>query len=59
MYDLFKFGELKPTMVTLQLANQSVKIPYGMLEDVLVKVDEFYFPIDFVIFDIESSSNPS
>ena len=43
MYDLFRFGELKPAMVTLQLADRLVKVPHEMLEDVLVKVDEFNF----------------
>ena len=41
-------GELKPTTMTLQLANRFVKIPRGIVEDVLIKVDAFYFPIDFV-----------
>ena len=48
IYDLFRFGELKPMMLTIQLADRSIKVPYGMLEDVLVKVDEFYFSIDFL-----------
>lgn len=50
---------LKPMMIMLQLADRSIKVPHGMLEDVLVKVDEFYFPIDFLVLDMESSSNPS
>ena len=58
MYDLFGFGELKPTIVTLQLADRSVKVSHDMLEDVLIKVDEFYFSIDFLILDMESSGNP-
>ncbi|XP_019455124.1 PREDICTED: uncharacterized protein LOC109356251 [Lupinus angustifolius] len=45
--------EIKPTMMTLQLADRSVKYPYGVAEDVLVKVDVLVFPIDFVIMDIE------
>ena len=45
-------------VVILQLADRSVKIPHGMLEDVLVKVDGFYFPIDFHFLDMESSGNP-
>ena len=36
-------GELKPTTMTLQLADRSVKIPRGIVEDVLIKVDAFYF----------------
>ena len=58
MYDSFGFGEMKPMMVSLQLADRLVEIPHGMLEDVLVKVDEFYFPVDFLVLDIESSCNP-
>ncbi|XP_019455130.1 PREDICTED: uncharacterized protein LOC109356257 [Lupinus angustifolius] len=45
--------EIKPTRMTLQLADQSVKYPYGVAEDVLVKVDGLVFPVDFVIMDIE------
>jgi hypothetical protein len=35
--------ELKPTKMTLQLADRSMKIPRGIVEDVLIKVDAFYF----------------
>ena len=41
-------GELEPTNITLQLADRSVKIPRGIVKDVLVQVDKFYFPVDFV-----------
>ena len=44
-------GELKPTNITLSLADRSVKIPKGIVEDVLVKVDKFYYPVDFVVLD--------
>ena len=57
VYELFGFEELKPTSVTLQLANRSIKTPYGMLEDVLIKIDEFYFLIDFLVLDMELSGN--
>ena len=36
-------GEARPTTVTLQLANRSLKHPRGVIEDVLVKVDKFIF----------------
>ena len=52
-------GELKPTTMTLQLANRSVEIPRGIVEDVLIKVDAFYFPVDFVVLDIEPTLNAS
>jgi len=50
-------GELKPTSMTLQLADRLVKIPRGIIEDVLVKVDKFYFPVDFIVFDTEPVQN--
>jgi hypothetical protein len=46
-------GELKPTSMTLQLADRSMKIPRGVVEDVLIKLDKFYFPIDFIVLDME------
>ncbi|XP_019427133.1 PREDICTED: uncharacterized protein LOC109335455 [Lupinus angustifolius] len=45
--------EIKPTMMTLQISDRSVKYSYGVVEDVLVKVDGLVFPVDFVIMDIE------
>ena len=46
-------GELEPTNITLQLADHSVKIPRGIVKDVLVQVDKFYFPVDFVVLDTQ------
>ncbi|RVW62968.1 Retrovirus-related Pol polyprotein from transposon 297 [Vitis vinifera] len=37
------------------LADRSVKIPRGVIEDVLVQVDKFYYPVDFVVLDTDSS----
>nr|KYP31504.1 hypothetical protein KK1_048149 [Cajanus cajan] len=39
--------EVKPTRMTLQLADRSIKYPHGIVEDLLVKVDKFFFPVDF------------
>ena len=41
------------TTVTLQSVDRSLKHPRGMIEDVLVKVDEFIFPVDFIVLDME------
>ena len=46
-------GEARPTTVTLQLADRSLKHPRGVIEDVLVKVDMFIFPADFIVLDLE------
>jgi hypothetical protein len=53
VYFQLGLGELKPTSMTLQLADRSVKIPRGIVEDVLIKVDKFYFPVDFIVLDTE------
>ena len=53
MYKQLGLGELKPTNITLSLADRSVKIPKGICEDVLVKVEKFYYPVDFVVIDTE------
>ena len=37
--------------ITLSLADRSIKIPKGTIEDVLIQVDRFYYPVDFVVLD--------
>ena len=46
-------GEARPTTVTFQLLDKSLKHPRGVIEDVLVKVDKFIFPTDFIVLDME------
>ena len=53
VYKQLGLGGLKPTTITLSLADRLVEIPKGIVEDVLVKVDKFYYPVDFVVLDIE------
>ena len=49
MYKKLGLGELKPTPITLSLVDRSIKIPKGTVEDVLIQVDKFYYPVDFVV----------
>ena len=53
VYKQLGLRELKPTSITLSLADRSVKIPRGMIEDVLVQVDKFYYPVDFFVLDTD------
>ena len=53
VYKKLGLGELKPTSITLSLADRSVKIPRGMIEDVLVQVHKFYYPMDFVVLNTD------
>ena len=53
VYKQLGLGKLKPTTITLSLVDISIKIPKGTVEDVLIQVDKFYYPIDFVVLDTE------
>ena len=53
VYKQLGLGELKPTSITLSLAERSVKMLRGITKDVLVQVDNFYYPVDFVVLDID------
>ena len=53
VYKQLGLGDLKHSNITLSLADRSVKIPKGIVEDVLVKVDKFYYLVDFVVLDTE------
>jgi hypothetical protein len=39
--------------LTLLLADRSVKVLRGIIEDVLVKVDKFIYPVDFIVLDTQ------
>ncbi|XP_019056271.1 PREDICTED: uncharacterized protein LOC109116024 [Tarenaya hassleriana] len=54
---MLNIGELKPTRMTLQLADRSIKYPIGILEDVPLKVGNFYVPVDFVVMEMDEDSN--
>ncbi|KAL3597114.1 hypothetical protein D5086_008751 [Populus alba] len=53
VFQSLNLGELKPTSVTLLLTDRSVKVPRGIIEDVLVQVDKFIYPVDFVVLDTQ------
>ena len=51
-----RLGELTPTTITLQMADRLMAQPKGVLEDVLVKVGKFIFPVDFVAMKMEEDT---
>ncbi|XP_050900375.1 uncharacterized protein LOC127107138 [Lathyrus oleraceus] len=52
IYKKLGLGEVQDTRMTLQFADHSMKRPYGITTDVLVKIDKFVFPVDFVILEM-------
>ncbi|CAM8948356.1 unnamed protein product [Rhodiola kirilowii] len=54
IYSCLKIGPLKPTGLTIQLADRSCKQPEGQNEDVLVQVGKLVFPADFYVLKMEN-----
>ena len=52
IYDKLNLGELKKTGIVIQLADRSNAYPDGVLEDVLVQVNELVFPANFYVMNI-------
>ncbi|XP_021980023.1 uncharacterized protein LOC110876155 [Helianthus annuus] len=51
-------GPLERTGVVIQLADRSLVYPKGVLEDVLVQVNELVFTADFYVLDMEDDDTP-
>ncbi|KAH9722992.1 hypothetical protein KPL70_006933 [Citrus sinensis] len=58
VYIQLGLGELKSTPIILQLADRSMKIPRGIIEDVLIQIDKFYYPVDFIVIDTQHVHDP-
>ena len=56
IYRKLQIGEAMPTSVSLQLADRTLVFPIGVVENVLVKVDKFIFPADFIVIDMEEDA---
>ncbi|GKA50168.1 reverse transcriptase domain-containing protein [Tanacetum coccineum] len=51
-YTILGLGDLIPTKLIVELADRIVKQPKGIVDNVLVGIDKFTFPVDFIILDI-------
>ncbi|XP_026435994.1 uncharacterized protein LOC113333804 [Papaver somniferum] len=57
IYDSLNLGPLKETRVVLELANRSNVYPKGIIENVLVQVNELVFPSDFYVLDMNDENS--
>ncbi|GKB98746.1 RNA-directed DNA polymerase, partial [Tanacetum coccineum] len=46
-------SKLKPTRMSIQLADRSVKYPLRVCENMLVKLNKFIFSVDFVVLEMD------
>ena len=58
VYEQLGLKKLQPIGITLQLADRSFRIPKRMVENILIKVENFIFSVDFIILETEPISNP-
>ncbi|XP_070013009.1 uncharacterized protein [Nicotiana sylvestris] len=59
-FSIFKkldLGEIKDTSISLQFVDQSTKKPKEIIENVLVRVDKFVFPVDFIVLEMKECPN--
>ena len=59
-YSLYKslgLGEYSPTSITLQMADKSTKQPIGMIDDVLLRIDEHVITTDFITLKCHRMEN--
>jgi hypothetical protein len=58
VFNKLSIGNIKSTDIVLQFADRSIAHPIGIVEDVLVKVDKFVFPVDFMVLDMKEDQEP-
>ena len=51
VYQQLELGILSPTQVTIQLADQSIKVPKGEIINVLIRVGEFIYQVDLIVLE--------
>ena len=48
-YERLELGELKPTKMIIQLAVRLTRVPRGIVKDMLIRVGEFIYLMDFIV----------
>nr|GEX36877.1 reverse transcriptase domain-containing protein [Tanacetum cinerariifolium] len=56
LYARLSLKTLKPTKMSVRLADRSFQYPIGIAENMLVEVGKFTFPVDFVILEMKEDS---
>ncbi|GJS11279.1 hypothetical protein Tco_0368075 [Tanacetum coccineum] len=52
MYKCLGIGKLEPINMLIEMADNTKCAPKGIVENLLIKIDKFIFPVDFVILDM-------
>ncbi|XP_073031227.1 uncharacterized protein [Primulina eburnea] len=57
LYEKLGLSRMKPTGLSLQMADRSIRTPLGIVEDVELKIDKIRLLADFVVLDMGNSQN--
>ena len=57
--DRHHVGELQPFLIELCLADGSVRKSHGIVEDVIIKIEDYYFLVDFLVVDMKTTKELS
>ena len=52
VFDRHHVGELQPLLVEIHLEDGSVRKPHGLVEDVILRIEDYYFSVDFLVIDV-------
>ena len=53
IYDCHHIGELQPFLVELCLVDGSMRKPHDIIEDVIIIIEYYFFPVDSLVVDIQ------
>jgi hypothetical protein len=53
IYDQLNHDSLVPTSMHLQLMNQSINHPVGIVEDIPVRIRNSFIPVDFMVLEMD------
>ncbi|GJX22106.1 DNA-directed DNA polymerase [Tanacetum coccineum] len=53
LFQRLGISNLKSTRMSIHLADRSIKYPVRVCENLLVKINKFIFPVDFVVLEID------
>ena len=57
IFNKLNLMQLMLTLMMLQLADSIVRYPVGIAEDIPMKIQDCYIPIDFIVLDMEVAKN--
>ncbi|XP_075499397.1 uncharacterized protein LOC142537787 [Primulina tabacum] len=57
LYEKLGLSRMRPTGLSLQMADKSIKTPLGIVEDVELRIDKLKVLAEFVVLDIENIQN--